>query len=117
MSTLTVRPIRDDLPFGARVGGVTLDLLADRAHMSRRSFTRQFRAETGRSPLDWLLEQRIVRARMLLETTTATVPAIALRAGLGSDAALRHHFRRVLGVSPTTYRRTFVGSEDEAGAR
>ena len=96
---------------------VTLDGLADRAHMSRRSFTRQFRAETGRSPLEWLLEQRIVRARLLLETTTATVPAIALRAGLGSDAALRHHFRRVLGVSPTTYRRTFVAAGDEAGAR
>lgn len=87
--------------------GLTIDSLADRSRMSRRSFTRQFRAETGRSPLDWLLEQRIVRARLLLETTDDSIPSIALRAGLGSDAALRHHFRRALGVTPTVYRRTF----------
>lgn len=87
---------------------LTIDAMATSAHMSRRSFTRQFRTETGRSPLDWLLEQRIIRARQLLETTTDSIPAIAVRAGLGSDAALRHHFRRALGVTPTAYRRTFT---------
>ncbi|WP_433799916.1 helix-turn-helix domain-containing protein [Actinomycetospora sp. CA-084318] len=88
---------------------LTLDALAHRARTSRRSFTRQFRAETGTSPHDWLLVQRIIRARLLLETTEESIPAIALRAGLGTDAALRHHFRRVLGVTPTAYRRTFTG--------
>lgn len=89
---------------------LTIDVMAASATMSRRSFTRQFRAETGRSPLDWLLEQRVMRARLLLETTTDTIPSIAIRAGLGSDAALRHHFRRALGVTPTAYRRSFSPS-------
>ncbi len=88
--------------------GLSLDVIAGHAHMSRRTFTRQFRAETGRSPLDWLLEQRLIRARLLLETTTDPIPMIAQQAGLGTDAALRHHFRHVLGVTPSAYRRSFT---------
>jgi transcriptional regulator GlxA family with amidase domain len=75
--------------------------------MSRRTFTRQFRARLGASPLQWLLEQRTLLAQRLLETTDLPVEAVAHRSGLGSAVTLRAQFQRALGVSPRDYRLTF----------
>ncbi len=77
--------------------------------MSVRTFTRRFRDETGMSPNRWLLEQRIDRARRLLETTELPVDVIASDSGLGAAAGMRQHFQRVVGVAPSAYRRTFAG--------
>ncbi|NIZ93568.1 GlxA family transcriptional regulator [Kineococcus rubinsiae] len=82
--------------------------LAAHAATSVRTFTRRFRAETGSSPGEWLVHQRVERARHLLETTTLSVEAVASACGLGGAAALRHHLAGVVGLSPTAYRRTFA---------
>jgi len=76
--------------------------------MSVRTFTRRFRAETGRSPAAWLLAQRLARARHLLETTTLPVDRVATAAGLGSASSLRAHLGATLGVSPLAYRRRWA---------
>ncbi len=81
--------------------------LAERAHLSRRTFDRRFRAVTGVSPLRWLLHQRILHAQRLLEDTDLPIDAIARRVGLATAVSLRPHFHRVLGVSPQAYRDTF----------
>ncbi|MDX3077683.1 helix-turn-helix domain-containing protein [Streptomyces sp. NPDC088354] len=86
---------------------VTVDELAARAHMSPRTFARRFQQETGTTPYRWLLGQRVLLARELLEATDATVDAVALRAGFGNAATLRHHFARWVGTTPQAYRRTF----------
>jgi transcriptional regulator GlxA family with amidase domain len=86
---------------------LTLASLARHASMSTRTFTRRFRDETGTSPNQWLTRQRIDYARRLLESTDLPVDQIADTAGLGTAASLRSHLRTVIGVSPTTYRRTF----------
>jgi transcriptional regulator GlxA family with amidase domain len=86
---------------------LTLRLLATNANMSVRTFTRRFRAETGVSPTQWLLQQRIDRARHLLETTDLGIDQIAQRAGLGTAASLRQHLQTTIGVAPSAYRRTF----------
>ncbi|MEU3452820.1 helix-turn-helix domain-containing protein [Micromonospora sp. NPDC006766] len=86
---------------------VALRDLAAHARMSVRTFTRRFRSETGLSPAQWLLQQRTDHARLLLETTDLTVDQIARHTGFGTTATLRHHFHHRVGVSPTTYRRTF----------
>ncbi|MFD5558359.1 helix-turn-helix domain-containing protein [Streptomyces sp. NPDC127068] len=88
---------------------VTVEELADRAHMSARTFARRFRQETGTTPYRWLLQQRVLLAQELLEGTDETVDSIAGRAGFGNAATLRHHFLRVLGTTPHAYRRTFRG--------
>ncbi|GAA4625083.1 helix-turn-helix domain-containing protein [Actinoallomurus vinaceus] len=89
-----------------------LDLarLARRAGMSVRTFTRRFRAETGLSPAQWLVRQRIEEARRLLETTDLPIDQVAARAGLGTAASLRQHLHAAVGISPATYRRTFGAS-------
>ena len=82
--------------------------LAAACAMRVRTFTRRFRAETGRSPAAWLLAQRLARARHLLETTTLPVDRVAAGSGLGSASSLRAHLGASLGVSPLAYRRLWV---------
>ncbi|WLS46060.1 DJ-1/PfpI family protein [Micromonospora profundi] len=86
---------------------IALRDLAEHARMSVRTFTRRFRSETGLSPAQWLLQQRTDHARLLLETTDLTVDQIAHRSGFNTTAALRQQLHQRIGVSPTTYRRTF----------
>lgn len=84
-----------------------VDALARRAAMSRRTFDRQFRARTGRSPLSWLIDQRVLHAQRLLERTTLDIDRVAREAGFADGVALRPHFRRVVGVPPQAWRRSF----------
>jgi transcriptional regulator GlxA family with amidase domain len=79
--------------------------------MSVRTFTRRFRAEVGMSPNRWLTQQRVDRARSLLESTDLPVETIAHEAGFGSATSLRQHMQDAIGVPPTGYRRTFRASE------
>jgi transcriptional regulator GlxA family with amidase domain len=81
--------------------------LARRARMSERSFARHFVAETGTTPHRWLSQQRVLLAQRLLEDTELGIDDIAQQCGFGTGALLRHHFRKVVGVSPVDYRRTF----------
>jgi AraC family transcriptional regulator, transcriptional activator FtrA len=86
----------------------TIASMAHAAAMSPRTFMRRFREATGRSPAEWLIDARIERARELLETTDLGIDAIATRCGFGSDATLRHHFRRKVTLSPIAYRERFA---------
>ena len=87
----------------------TLDTLAERALMSRRTFTRRFRLATGATVGAWLLAQRLARAQQLLESTDESVEAIAGIAGFGSTASLRQHFAEAFRTSPSAWRREFRG--------
>ncbi|MCV7101915.1 GlxA family transcriptional regulator [Mycobacterium palustre] len=89
---------------------LTLADLARHANTSIRTLNRRFRAETGLSPLQWLLQLRIDRARELLETTDLPVAVVAHRSGLGSVDSLRDHFVRTTGLTPSAYRAAFTHS-------
>ncbi|MFI8961573.1 GlxA family transcriptional regulator [Streptomyces sp. NPDC053493] len=84
--------------------------LAVRESMSVRTFTRRFRDEVGISPGQWLTQQRVERARHLLESTDLPVDQIAHDAGFGTAQSLRVHLQSAIGVTPTAYRRTFRSS-------
>ncbi|MCU7725262.1 helix-turn-helix domain-containing protein [Actinoplanes sp. KI2] len=89
---------------------VSLEEMAGHARMSVRTFTRRFREETGMSPRQWLLRERVAHAQLLLESTDLGVDAVARRSGLGSATALRQHLQATIGVAPSAYRRTFRNS-------
>jgi len=90
---------------------ISVDLLAEKASMSRRTFDRKFRASFNLSPKEWLIQQRIERAKGLLETKPHSIERLANMAGFESATTLRHHFRRLVGVSPLQYRKQFGGSD------
>lgn len=75
--------------------------------MSLRTFARRFSDEVGLSPGRWLIQQRVVRARHLLESSDLPVDRIAGEVGFATGASLRQHLHAAIGVSPQAYRRTF----------
>jgi transcriptional regulator GlxA family with amidase domain len=81
--------------------------LAAHARMSQRTFARRFQEETGTSPGRWLIQQRVHRARHLLETSELPVDRIAAEVGFATGTSLRQHLHAAIGVSPQTYRNTF----------
>ncbi|WP_353945429.1 helix-turn-helix domain-containing protein [Streptomyces sp. HUAS MG91] len=95
---------------------LTLGELADHARMSRRTFARRFQEETGTSPGRWIVQQRVHRARQLLETSDLPVDRIAAEVGFATGTSLRQHLHAAIGVSPRDYRRTFRADALE-GAR
>lgn len=90
---------------------LTLDLLARQAGVSARTFSRRFVEETGYTPMQWVMRARLDLARELLERSERSVEQIAAEVGLGTGANLRLHFQRILGTTPSEYRRTFTRGE------
>lgn len=98
----TMRWLRD------RLGEpVTLAEIARHAGTSTRTLNRRFREQTGTTPLQWLLRQRVHHAQELLETTSLSVEEIAGHCGFGTAVALRQHFANHVRTSPAAYRRAF----------
>jgi len=86
---------------------LTVDHLAEKAFMSRRSFTRRFQQVTGTTFTQWLLNQRLSVAQRFLEKTDQSVERIAQEAGFGSALSMRRHFQQQFKTSPSLYRREF----------
>ena len=85
----------------------TIARMARRAAMSQRTFIRRFHESTGMRPGEWVIATRLETARFLLESTTTGLEEISRNCGFGSAAALRHHLRRRVGLTPTAYRASF----------
>ena len=87
----------------------TLDSVASRALMSRRTLTRQFQQLTGTTVGQWLHDERLALAQRLLESSAHSVELIATLSGFGSPESLRLQFRKAFKVSPSAWRKTFKG--------
>lgn len=90
---------------------LSLETLARHAAVSARTFSRRFAEDTGYTPMQWLLRARVDRARELLERSQRGIEQIAGDVGLGTGTNLRKHFQRILGTTPSEYRRTFTRGE------
>jgi AraC family transcriptional regulator len=83
---------------------VTLAELAALVNLTPRYFCEAFRRAIGRPPHQFQLEQRVERAKSLLQQSTVSVSEIALLAGFSSQSHLNVCFRRLVGVTPARYR-------------
>ncbi|MFD8386074.1 GlxA family transcriptional regulator [Streptomyces sp. NPDC059679] len=90
---------------------LSLESLAQHAAVSPRTFSRRFVEDTGYTPMQWVMRARIDLARELLERSKRSVEQIANDVGLGTGTNLRMHFQRILGTTPSEYRRTFTRGE------
>jgi transcriptional regulator GlxA family with amidase domain len=90
---------------------LTLTVLARHAAVSPRTLSRRFVEDTGYTPMQWVMRARIDLARELLERSERSIEQIAADVGLGTGTNLRTHFQRILGTTPSEYRRTFTQGE------
>lgn len=90
----------------------TIATLARRASMSPRTLQRQFRDTVGIAPKEWLVREQIGLAKDLLEGSATPIEKVAERTGFGSQESFRRHFRRVVGISPSAYRKQFTLAGD-----
>lgn len=84
----------------------TVASLAELAGMGERTFLRRFQEATGTTPGRWLLNERLLRAREMLESTRFSLERIAAEVGFGSATTLRYHFQKRFSLSPAGYRKT-----------
>lgn len=94
----------------------TMDELARRVGMSARNFGRRFKAATGRTPLSYLHDLRINRARQLLETDYKSVQAVCYEVGYEDLPFFRTVFKRHTGLSLKEYRQRFAAGREPANA-
>jgi len=89
---------------------ITLDDLAAYAGLDKFHLVRAFRCEVGLPPYEYLTHLRVCRARELLRRGVLVAEA-AQTVGFYDESQLHRHFRRILGVAPGVYARSFVSSE------
>ena len=92
---------------------IGINSFAAQANMSRRTFDRKFSATLNLTPKEWLTAQRLNKAKELLESEPYSIEKIAEQAGFDSVITMRHHFRKLLGVSPKQYRQQFSSTNAE----
>ncbi len=83
----------------------TVEAMAREAGVSRSSFASAFASAVGESPLDYVTNWRVYRAKVLLSSSDASVAEVAARVGYESDTALSRAFKRKVGVAPGAFRR------------
>lgn len=86
---------------------LSLGVLAERAGMSERSFSRHYAEETGRTPARAVERLRVEGAKHLLSETRLPVKRISQRCGFGSEETMRRSFLRLLTITPQDYRARF----------
>lgn len=84
---------------------LTVAKLAEVVGLSQNYFLLLFKKTTGKTPHQFLIEQRIIRAQQLLRTTNLPLSEIALRCGFSSQSHFNTHFRLITGVTPNQFRR------------
>jgi AraC family transcriptional regulator len=85
---------------------LSLASLAKESGYSRAHFLRMFRAATGLTPHQYVLERRLSTAQQLLRQSKTLLADIALKCGFSSQTHMNDVFRKRLGVTPREYRRT-----------
>lgn len=81
-----------------------LEDMAGQAAMSAYHFARAFKAETGQSPLQFVISARMDAAKALLKTSQLPVAEIAHRVGYGDLSRFGRHFKARIGVTPKAFR-------------
>jgi transcriptional regulator GlxA family with amidase domain len=79
--------------------------MASACSLTERSFHTRFKRATGMSPMDYVQTIRVEEAKQLLETSEMPLEEIADEVGYAEPASFRRLFRRLVGVSPSAYRR------------
>jgi AraC family transcriptional regulator len=95
---------------------LSLEELAQSVGLSTAHFARMFRKSTGETPHQFVLRQRLVRAKAMLRAADARVLDVAVACGFKTQQHFAQVFRSICGVSPSEYRQELASSRSETGA-
>lgn len=84
-----------------------LEDLAQQVGMSQFYFSRLFKQSVGMTPHQYVIQQRVERAKQLIQKGQLSLVEIALECGFANQGHLNRHFKRVLGVTPKEIARTY----------
>lgn len=84
---------------------LTVELLAEAAHLSPRHFSRSFRSKTGLSPAKAVENMRVEAARVMIEQGQQSIDIIADKTGFAGRERMRRAFLRAFGQPPQALRR------------
>jgi AraC family transcriptional regulator len=90
---------------------LSLDEMAQSIGLSTAHFARMFRKSTGETPYQFVLRQRVERAKAMLRAPDARVLDVAVACGFRTQQHFAQVFREVCGVNPTQYRQDLLNSE------
>ena len=83
---------------------ITVDEVAEKAYMSKSTFHRHFKREVGITPSEFILMEKIKKAKFLLKSTTKSVSEIAYSLAFASSSQFIRHFKRLTGQTPLKFK-------------
>ncbi|MBJ7537640.1 helix-turn-helix domain-containing protein [Marinomonas transparens] len=107
----SIAPVLDLVRQDVRIS-YSVEDMANIANMSERTFIRKFKSATGQTPKAWVINERMLLALQLLETTRLSVESITEKVGFESTTAFRHHFREKYKTTPSAFRDKFCIADD-----
>ena len=84
---------------------ITLDMLSVRYNLSKQALIRKFKAQTGKTPMEYLSAIRVDLGKQLLKDSALPITEIATRCGFENVYYFSNHFKHATGLSPTGYRK------------
>ena len=94
---------------------LTLDMLADISHLNKFYLSHIFSKAYGISPINYLLERRILHSKELLKSSDFSITQIAHLSGFSSPNYFSQSFKKYTGVTPKSYRQKYkIGTSDVA---
>ncbi len=114
--TLDMRAISDDYSVARAqhymelhyAENITVNTLAGLGCISESTFNRRFKKETGKAPIEYLIEVRITHAKNLLRRKNISVTEVAMRCGFSSSAHFASYFQQKTGMTPSDYRNRYA---------
>lgn len=105
---LSVRQLRRVLDYIEEnlASNIAIADLAKVTGLSKVHFIRKFKASTQQTPYQYVVDTRVQRAKQLLAAPDAEFANIAVTCGFADQAHFSNCFKRVVGTSPSNYRRS-----------
>ncbi len=87
---------------------ISVSNLADMVYVSESTLNRLFKKEFSLTPFEYLIETRVEKSKTMLRRKSVAITDIADRCGFSSNSHFTSCFKRIIGMSPSDYRKKYI---------